>query len=41
MMKKCDQSVTITHNINWSCIIDHLYRISIIGGLQSGRTSVF
>ena len=27
------------HNSNWLPILDHLYRILIIGGSQSGKTN--
>ena len=32
MMKNPDQSVEINHNLNLSYILDHLYKICIIGG---------
>ena len=32
MMKKYDQSLEIKQNTNWSYILDHPYRILIIGG---------
>ena len=34
MMKNYDQSVEINHNPNWSYILDHPYRILIIGGSE-------
>ena len=40
MMKKYDQLVEINHNPNWPYIPDHLYRILIIGGSESGKTNV-
>ena len=40
MMKNYDQSVEINHNRNWLCIIDHPYRIFIIGGSGSARANV-
>ena len=40
MMKNYDQSVEINHNPNWPSILDHPYRILIIGGLGSGKTNV-
>ena len=39
-MKKYDQLVEINHNPNWPDIPDHLYRILIIGGSESGKTNV-
>ena len=39
-MKNYDQPVEINHNANWSCILDHPYRILIIGGSGSGKTNV-
>ena len=38
-MKNYDQSVEINHNSNWPYIPDHPYRILIIGGSGSGKTS--
>ena len=38
-MKNYDQSVKINHNPNWSYILDHPYRILIIGGSGSGKTN--
>ena len=35
LMKK-----TPEHNKNWPYTLDHLYRISIIGGSGSGKTNV-
>ena len=40
MMKNCDQSVKINHNLNWPHIPDHFYRIFIIGGSGSVKTNV-
>ena len=40
MMKKYDQSVEINHNLNLPYIPDYPYRILIIGGSRSGKTSV-
>ena len=40
MMKNHDQSVEINHNLNWSYILDHPYRILVIGGSGSGKTNV-
>ena len=40
MIKNYNQSVEINHNLNWHYIPDHHYRILIIGGSGSGRTSV-
>ena len=40
MMKNCDQSVEINHNLNWHYIPDRPYRILIIGGSGSGITNV-
>ena len=40
MMKNYDQSVEINHNPNWPYILDHPYRIFIIGGSGSGKTNV-
>ena len=39
-MKNYDQSVKINHNPNWPFILDHLYRILIIGGSRPGKTNV-
>ena len=39
-MKNYDQSVKINHNPNWPLILDHLYRILIIGGSRPGKTNV-
>ena len=36
-MKNYDQSVEINHNSNWRSILDHPYRILIIGGSGSGK----
>ena len=38
MMKHCDQSVEMNHNLNWPYIADHPYRILITGGSGSGKT---
>ena len=40
MMKNDDQSVEVNYNPNWPYILDHPYRIVIIGGLGSGKTNV-
>ena len=40
MMKNYDQSVEINHNLNWPYILDHLYRILIIGNSGSAKTNV-
>ena len=40
MIKSCDQSVEINHNPNWPYILDHPYRILIIGGSGLGKTKV-
>ena len=37
-MKNYDQSFEINHNFNWHFILDHPYRILIIGGFGSGKT---
>ena len=39
-MKNYDESVEINHNLNWSYIPDHTYRILIIGGSGSDKTIV-
>ena len=39
MMKNYDQSVEINHNLNWSYIPDHPYRILIIGGSGLDKTN--
>ena len=39
-MKNYDQSVEINHNLNWPYILDHLYRILIIGNSGSAKTNV-
>ena len=31
---------TITHNLNWWYILNHRYKILIIGGLGSGKTNI-
>ena len=38
-MKNYDQSVEINHNTNWPYIPDHPYRILIIVGSGSGKTT--
>ena len=40
MMKGSDQSVEINNNPNWSYILDHPDRISIVGDSGSGKTYV-
>ena len=40
MMKTYGQSVEINHNPNWPDILDHPYRILIIGGSGSGQINV-
>ena len=40
MMKNFNQSVEINHNLNWPYILDHPYRILIIGGSASEKTNV-
>ena len=40
IMKNYDQSVERNHNPNWICIPDYPYRILIIGGSGSGKTTV-
>ena len=40
MTKNFYQSVEINHNPNWFYILDHPYRILIIGGLGSRKTNV-
>ena len=40
MMKKYDEWVEIKQNLNWSYILNHPYRILIIGGSGSGKTNV-
>ena len=39
-MKNYDESVNMNCNRNWPFILDHCYRISIIGGSGSGKTNV-
>ena len=39
-IKSCDQSVEINHNPNCLYILDHPYRILIVGGSGSGKTDV-
>ena len=44
---KIDNVVDITrkkikeHNPNWSLILEHLYRLLIIGGCDSGKSNAF
>ena len=40
MMRNCDQSVEINHNTYWPYILDHSYRILIIGCSGSGKNNV-
>ena len=40
MMKNFDQSVQINYDPKWSYILDHPYRILIIGGSGSGKLNV-
>ena len=28
-------------NLNWTCIPDHLFRLLIIGGSESGKTNAY
>ena len=35
-----DQLVEINHNPNWPYILDHPYRILIVGGSVSNKTNV-
>ena len=39
MTKNYDQSVEIDHNSNCTYILNHRYRILIIGGSGSGKTN--
>ena len=39
-MKNYNQSVEINRNPNWPYIPDHPYKISNIGGSESGKTNV-
>ena len=39
-MESFDKSVEINHDPNWPYIPDHPYRVSIIGGSESGKTNV-
>ena len=39
-MKNYNQLVEINHNPNWPYILDHLYRILIIGNSGSAKTNV-
>ena len=41
MIKNYDQSIEINYNLNWPYILDHPYRILIIGGLESGKIDMF
>ena len=38
-MKNYDQPVKINHNLNWTYISDHRYRILIIVGSGSGKSN--
>ena len=40
MMKNYDQSFETNHNPKWPYILDHPYRILIIGSSGSGKTNV-
>ena len=40
IMRHFDESVEINHIPNWPYILDHRYRILIIGGSGSGKTIV-
>ena len=40
MMENYDQSSEINHNPKWPYILDHIYRILIIGGSGSGKTNL-
>ena len=40
MLKNYDKSIEINHDPNWPYIPDHPYRILVIGGSGSGKTSV-
>ena len=40
MIKNYDQSVEINHNPHWPYILDHPYRILIIGGSGLWKTNV-
>ena len=40
MTKNNDESIKINHNPNWPYILDHHYRVFIIGGSGSGKTNV-
>ena len=37
MIKNCDELVKINHNLNWLYILDHPYRILIIGCSVSSK----
>ena len=39
-MKNYDETAEINHNLNWRYVLDHPYRILIIGGSGSGKTNV-
>ena len=39
-MNNYEESVKINHRPSWPHILDHSYRIFIIGGLGSGKTNV-
>ena len=40
MIINYDQSVEINHNSNWTYVLDHPYRILIIGASGSEKTNV-
>ena len=40
MMENYDQSFEINNNPKWPYILDHIYRILIIGGSGSGKTNL-
>ena len=39
-MENYDESVQVKHNLSWTYIPDHPYRILIIGGSGSEKTNV-
>ena len=39
MMKNYDWLDKINHNLTWPYILDHLYRILIVGGSGLGKTN--
>ena len=39
-MKNSDQSVDINHNLNYTCVPDHSYRILTITGSRSGKSKL-